>query len=105
LTDRQLDQRKAEQAAILEDAKRYVKSGGRLAYITCSVFREENTDQVTAFLARNHSFRPLDHAGLWRTRHADHPDAALIDPEGGVVLTPARSGTDGFFCSVLQQVA
>jgi 16S rRNA (cytosine967-C5)-methyltransferase len=105
LTDRQLDQRKAEQAAILEDAKRYVKSGGRLAYITCSVFREENMDQVSAFLARNHSFRPLDHAGLWRTRHPDHPDAALIDPEGGVVLTPARSGTDGFFCSVLQQVA
>jgi 16S rRNA (cytosine967-C5)-methyltransferase len=105
LTDRQLDQRKAEQAAILEDAKRYVKPGGRIAYITCSVFREENADQVSRFLSRNPGFRPADHVELWRARHPDRPAAALIDPEGGIVLTPARSGTDGFFCSILRQVA
>jgi 16S rRNA (cytosine967-C5)-methyltransferase len=105
LTDRQLEQRKAEQAAILEDAKRYVKPGGRVAYITCSVFREENADQVSGFLSRNPGFRPADHVELWRARHPDRPAAALIDPEGGIVLTPARSGTDGFFCSILRQVA
>jgi 16S rRNA (cytosine967-C5)-methyltransferase len=105
LTDRQLEQRKAEQAAILEDARRYVKPGGSLAYITCSVFREENADQVSAFLTRNRGFRPLDHEELWRARHPDHPDAALVDPQGGVVLTPARTGTDGFFCSILRRVA
>src|SRR6185312_3100974 len=44
LSDRQLDQRKTEQAAILEDARRFVKPGGRLAYVTCSVFSEENAD-------------------------------------------------------------
>ncbi|MDN5926979.1 MAG: RsmB/NOP family class I SAM-dependent RNA methyltransferase [Hyphomicrobiales bacterium] len=105
LTDRQLEQRKAEQAVILENAKRYVKPGGRLAYITCSVFREENADQVSEFLKRNPAFQPADHMDLWRTRHPDHPAAALIDPEGGIVLTPARSGTDGFFCSILQRMA
>ena len=105
LTDRQLDQRRTEQAAILDDAKRYVKPGGRLAYITCSVFREENADQVSAFLAREPDFRPLDHEDLWRSRFPDHADAALIDPQGGVVLTPARSGTDGFFCCILQRMA
>jgi 16S rRNA (cytosine967-C5)-methyltransferase len=105
LTDRQLDQRRAEQAAILDDAKLYVKPGGRLAYITCSIFREENADQVSAFLARQSDFRPLDHEDLWRSRFPDHPAAALIDPQGGIVLTPARSGTDGFFCSVLQRTA
>jgi len=105
LTDRQLEQRRAEQAEILENAKRYVKPDGRLAYITCSVFREENTDQVLEFLKRNPAFRPADHAQLWRARHPDRPDAALIDAECGIVLTPARSGTDGFFCSVLQQMA
>jgi len=31
--------------------------------------------------------------------------ATVYDPQGGVVLTPARSGTDGFFCSVLQRMA
>jgi 16S rRNA (cytosine967-C5)-methyltransferase len=103
LTDRQLDQRKAEQAAILADASRYVKPGGRLAYITCSVFTEENADQVSGFLERNSAFQPVDHDALWRDCHPDHPDAALVDAKGGIVLTPARSGTDGFFCSVLQQ--
>ncbi|MGN6770747.1 MAG: RsmB/NOP family class I SAM-dependent RNA methyltransferase [Rhizobiaceae bacterium] len=105
LTDRQLDQRKAEQTAILEDAKRYVKPGGRIAYITCSVFREENADQVSGFLCRNPGFRPADHVELWRARHPDHLAAASIVPGGGVVLTPARSGTDGFFCSILQKMA
>jgi 16S rRNA (cytosine967-C5)-methyltransferase len=105
LTDRQLEQRKAEQAAILEDAKRYVKPGGRIAYITCSVFREENADRVSEFLQRNPAFQPADHAELWRARHPAHPDKGLVDPDGGIVLTPARSGTDGFFCSILQQTA
>jgi 16S rRNA (cytosine967-C5)-methyltransferase len=104
LSDRQLDQRRSEQAVILEDARRFVKPGGRLAYVTCSVFPEENADQVSAFLARNDGFRPVDHRALWNARHPDHPDAALIDPQGGIVLTPARTGTDGFFCSVLQRV-
>jgi 16S rRNA (cytosine967-C5)-methyltransferase len=103
LTDRQLDQRRSEQAEILDSAKRYVKPGGRLAYITCSVFPEENADQVSEFLSRNPGFQPLDHEALWRARHPDHLDAALIDTKGGIVLTPVRTATDGFFCSLLQR--
>jgi 16S rRNA (cytosine967-C5)-methyltransferase len=103
LSDRQLDQRRSEQAAILEDARRFVKPGGRLAYITCSVFSEENADQIAAFLDRNGDFRTIDHRALWNARHPDHPDAALIDPKAGIVLTPARTGTDGFFCSVIER--
>jgi 16S rRNA (cytosine967-C5)-methyltransferase len=103
LTDRQLELRKAEQVAILEEAMRYAKPGGRLAYITCSVFRDENTDQISSFVDRNPAFQPIDHAQLWLDQHPDHPTAALIDPKGGIVLTPARSGTDGFFCCVLQR--
>jgi 16S rRNA (cytosine967-C5)-methyltransferase len=103
LTERQLEQRRAEQAAILDDAGRYVKPGGRLAYITCSVFSEENADQVVAFLARSAAYRTIDHEGLWRARHPDHANAARFDPRGGIVLTPARTGTDGFFCSILER--
>jgi 16S rRNA (cytosine967-C5)-methyltransferase len=103
LTDRQLDQRKAEQVAILDDAKRYVKPGGRIAYITCSVFREENADRIAAFLARHGGFRPLDHVELWRAVHADRPGSALVDAEGGIVLTAERTATDGFFCCVLRR--
>ncbi len=48
LTQKQLDVRIAEQAAILDAAKAYVKPGGRLVYITCSVFDAENAGQIDA---------------------------------------------------------
>src|SRR6185295_449101 len=53
LTRRQLDARLAEQQAILQDAARFVKPGGRLVYITCSLFREENQLQIAGFRERN----------------------------------------------------
>ncbi len=46
LTARQLEIRVAEQTAIMDDAMRFVKPGGRLAYVTCSVFAEENQGQI-----------------------------------------------------------
>jgi 16S rRNA (cytosine967-C5)-methyltransferase len=49
----------ALQASILERGRRLVKPGGRLAYVTCSVFAEENAEQVSAFLARHKNDSPL----------------------------------------------
>lgn len=103
LTQRQLDVRKAEQAAILQAASAYVKPGGHLVYVTCSVFDEENRDQIDAFLTRETGFAPVDHHTLWES---DHPAAAArIDRERGISLTPARSGTDGFFIARLQRTS
>ncbi|QPC94613.1 RsmB/NOP family class I SAM-dependent RNA methyltransferase [Mesorhizobium sp. INR15] len=101
LTQRQLDTRKNEQKTILEDASRYVKPGGLLVYITCSVFEEENGDQVTAFRGRNAGFAPVDHRALWNGRFPGHEAAMRIGASGGISLSPARSGTDGFyFCAM-----
>lgn len=44
----------AVQAAILDNCSRYVKSGGRLYYSTCSVLPEENDSIAVGFL-QNHS--------------------------------------------------
>ena len=68
LTRRQLDARLAEQASILQEAARFVKPGGRLVYVTCSVFHEENQRQVAAFLPGNPAFAPLDHVSLFETQ-------------------------------------
>lgn len=101
LTEHQLDVRRAEQAAILQTASVYVKPGGHLVYVTCSVFEEENRDQIDGFLARNSNFTPADHQALWEARY---PAAvARIDAKRGIVLTPARSGTDGFFIARLRR--
>jgi 16S rRNA (cytosine967-C5)-methyltransferase len=103
LTQRQLDVRKAEQAAILDAAKVHVKPGGLLVYITCSVFDEENRDQVGRFAADHPDFSPVDHKALWESHFPGRSDAARIAPDGGIVLTPARSGTDGFYFAALRR--
>lgn len=103
LTERQLDVRLAEQSAILDRAARHVKPGGRLAYVTCSVFSAENAGQVAAFLARAPDFAAQDHAALWAAAFPGHPHAARIDPDRGISLSPARSGTDGFFFAALSR--
>lgn len=103
LTPAQLEARRAEQARILDHASRYVKPGGRLAYVTCSVFAEENGDQASAFLDRAEAFRAVDHEALWRARFPNHPLAAGVDRERGITLTPARSGTDGFFFAAFER--
>jgi 16S rRNA (cytosine967-C5)-methyltransferase len=101
LTQRQLDARKGEQASILDAAKAFVKPGGLLVYITCSVFDEENAAQTTAFRDRAPDFTLVDHDTLWRGHFPGHEMAGRIDPAGGIALSPARSGTDGFyFCAM-----
>ncbi len=51
LSPEQLAKRTAEQDAVLAAAGPYVKPGGRLIYVTCSLFAEENEDRVASFLA------------------------------------------------------
>ena len=101
LTQKQLDVRMAEQKAILDAAKAYVKPGGRLVYITCSVFPAENTGQIGAFLGREPGFTPLDHQSLWEENFPGRGGLARIHKTHGISLTPAKSDTDGFYFAAL----
>lgn len=104
LTDSQLDVRLGEQTAILAAASRHVKPGGRLVYITCSIFPQENGHRIAGFMEANPDFALVEPAGHWREKLGDNAAKARFTREG-VVLTPATSGTDGFFCSVLRRTA
>jgi 16S rRNA (cytosine967-C5)-methyltransferase len=96
-----LEQRQREQDETLAQAARFVKPGGRLAYVTCSLLKAENEDRVNAFLAAHADFLPLDMAHA--ARKAGAPDlAAFASPLGpGLRLTPASAGTDGFYVALL----
>lgn len=95
----------AEQASILDAASAFVKPGGLLAYITCSVFEPENGGQITAFRERVPSFQSVDHRALWEKHFPGHSGSAHIDEDRGITLSPARSGTDGFFFSALRKTS
>jgi len=100
-----LEIRLKDQIEVLDRAAALVKPGGRIAYITCSVLPPENGGQVRAFIGRHPEFAPLPPeqtaAALWDKAEAFEA-AALRSPEGWL-MTPRRTGTDGFFVSVLSR--
>jgi 16S rRNA (cytosine967-C5)-methyltransferase len=100
-----LEIRLKEQADVLERAATLVKPGGRIAYITCSVLNPENGDQVRSFVERHPEFAvvpPEQTATVLWDKAETFAEAALQSPEGWL-MTPRRTGTDGFFVSVLKK--
>lgn len=100
-----LEIRQKEQAAALDRAVPLVKPGGRIAYITCSVLDEENGAQIRAFLTRHPAFsveKPDAIAAVLGERGYIFTKAALISEEG-LLMTPRRTGTDGFFIGILRR--
>jgi 16S rRNA (cytosine967-C5)-methyltransferase len=96
-----LEQRIKDQDETLESALGFVKQGGRIVYITCSVLRAENEDRIAAFMARHDDLLPIDahaqanSAGL--PALAEHQ--STLGP--GFRLSPRTTGTDGFYIATL----
>jgi 16S rRNA (cytosine967-C5)-methyltransferase len=102
-----LEVRLKDQATVLDRAASLIKPGGRIAYITCSVLPAENGDQIRAFVGRHPEFAVVPPAqvasALW-DKTEEFTAATLQSPEG-LLMTPHRTGTDGFFVSVLRRQA
>ena len=71
------------QAQILEDAGQFVRPGGFIAYVTCSVLEQENRAQINSFCAQNNAFMP---------ETAVH-----------ITVSPATFQSDGLYACVLQR--
>ncbi len=100
-----LAERLKQQQALLDRAATLVKSGGRIAYVTCSVLSEENGDQVSAFVGRHENFsveKPAEVAQALDERAYLFSRAVLISDQG-LLMTPRRTDTDGFFISLLRR--
>jgi 16S rRNA (cytosine967-C5)-methyltransferase len=94
-----------EQADALDRAAALVKPGGRIAYITCSLLAEENDDQVRAFVARQSQFSVIPPEQVTGALGADATafrSAVLMRPEG-LLMTPRRTHTDGFYVSIIRR--
>ena len=97
-----LEERRRQQRKVLGSAAGLVKPGGRIAYITCSILPEENEDQVSEFMAAFPDYRVRAPDRIWaETLGNAMPDS--VRAGSFVRLTPARTGTDGFFVALLEK--
>ncbi len=97
---RQLERIVAKQKQILEQNHRYVRPGGVLLYVTCSILPEENHVIVAEFLEHHPEFvpDPLAHAfAKYRIPLSLSPDQWQLQ------LLPHLHGTDGFYIARLRR--
>lgn len=87
------------QKAILNNAKRYLKKGGRLVYSTCTNTIDENENLVKWFLEENKEFKikNIDKCIPIELKSA-------LKPEGWLSFLPNQEKTDGFFACVFEKV-
>lgn len=98
-----LSTRVADQATVLDRAARLVRPGGRITYITCSLLPEENDAAVAGLLARRpEEFAVVAAATVLAERAPDLATAVRLT-EHGLQMSPALTGTDGFYVATLER--
>ncbi len=101
LTPIDLEELTALQQKILGMAQQFVKPGGRLIYVTCSVLEAENNSQVAWLLNTYPEFKTVPVGDVWReTLGGTCP--FITDT---AQFTPNTHGTDGFFVSVFERIS
>lgn len=103
LTQKNIDERTAQQQDALTQASGFVKPGGELLYVTCSVLPQENEEQARRFTANNPDFQIIGALPAWDGLFGK--DAARPRSSDGLTLTltPASTDTDGFFFCRMQR--
>ncbi len=89
----------AQQAAILANLWQLLAKGGKLLYVTCSIFNEENQQQIEKFLQKNSDATQLP---ILLTNHFDQNIQILHGEHPQVQLIPC-SQHDGLFYALLQK--
>ncbi|MBX5145157.1 RsmB/NOP family class I SAM-dependent RNA methyltransferase [Rhizobium lentis] len=103
LTAKNLDERTAQQQDALAQASGFVKPGGELIYVTCSVLPQENEDQVRRFTAANPDFQIVSALPVWDALFGKDVPRPHSSDGLTVTLTPASTDTDGFFFCRMQR--
>ncbi len=84
------------QQAILSNCSNYVSVGGYLVYSTCTIFHNENEQNIKKFLSTNTNFQ-LSQIIL--------PQFPSANGQGMYQFLPHQDGVQGFFVAVLQRIS
>jgi len=105
LSEEALERRNKEQVIVLTEAKTYVRPGGLMFYVTCSMLAEENEGQVYKFLENNSDFTLLSAGEVWEDKFGANGPKPWSEDGCTLTLTPSATQTDGFFFAVMEKTA
>jgi 16S rRNA (cytosine967-C5)-methyltransferase len=94
LREKDFPELSAKQLAILKNASKLIKRGGRIIYSTCSLEKEENEIVCEKFLNGDSGFRQI---------RPKVPEKFLT-PEGFARTFPQKDQMDGFFIAVFEKI-
>lgn len=89
------------QSKMLQNAARYVKSGGTIVYSTCTILEEENLDIIKAFINENKMFELVDFYDMIPDKLKEF--TGLDAKKGYIRLYSNMGNIDGFFIAVLKR--
>ncbi len=88
------------QQKILKRAAKFLKVGGELVYITCSLLKKENEDQVESFIKNNSKFQIVDLKYSWDNIVNSK---SWVSKKKFCKLLPSIHNCDGFFIALLRK--
>ncbi|NOZ67145.1 MAG: RsmB/NOP family class I SAM-dependent RNA methyltransferase [Alphaproteobacteria bacterium] len=89
------------QKTLLSEGWGFVKPGGRMIYMTCSLFQDENEHQVSTFLDGHEGAKLIPYSDLY-----EKPDLETLSSlPDCLALSPHSHGTDGFFVAIIEKTA
>ena len=77
-----------------------MKVGGELVYITCSLLKKENEDQVESFIKNNSKFQIVDLKYSWDNIVNSK---SWVSKKKFCKLLPSIHNCDGFFIALLRK--
>ncbi len=105
LTQKNLEERIQQQNDALAQAATFVRPGGVLAYITCSMLPQENDDRISSFIEAHPDFEPVNALAIYDDIFANATARPNSTNGMSLTLTPATTQTDGFFFAMLKRKA